>query len=127
VTLLKRNLIFGLSALILTLLNPGAGSAKGGPITLDEPYSPEHVTSLPLEIRQIIVNECKEPRATREFFNYTDGTSEIVLHYEHLLCGISNVFCTAKVCLHQVYGRSAQGKYELIRSFYAAQPEAEQY
>jgi hypothetical protein len=125
--LLKKNLIFGFSALILTLLNPRTGSTKGGPITLDEPYSPEHITSLPLEIRQIIVNECKEPRATREFVNYREDTSEIVLHYEHLLCGISNVFCTPTVCLHQVYGRSAQGKYTLIRSFYAAQPEADDY
>jgi hypothetical protein len=123
--LLKKILIFGLPALVLTLLNPSTGSSKGGPITLEEPYSPEHITSLPLEIRQIIVNECKEPRATREFFSYRDGTSEIVLHYEHLLCGISNVFCTPKVCLHQVYGRSAQGKYTLVQSFYAAQPETE--
>ncbi len=125
--MLKRNSIFGVAALILTLLHPSAGSTKGGRATLEELYNPEHITLLPPEISQAVVNKCKEPRATHEFFNYRDGTSVIVLHYEHLLCGLSHVYCTPSACLHQVYGRSAQGKYRLIGSFYVAQPEVEQF
>src|ERR1700759_4907701 len=66
--LLKKNSIFGVSALILSVLHSSTGSTKGGRSTPEELYNPEDITSPPLEIRQIVFNEGKEPRATLEFF-----------------------------------------------------------
>ncbi len=123
----KKILMLSVSTLILSLLCPTAGSAKGGTYGVEDRYNPQHITSLPPEVRQIVVSKCKEPRATHEFSSYRDGTAEIVLHYEHLLCELSNVYCTSNACLHEVYRRTLQGRYKLIRSFYVTQPEVEHY
>ncbi len=125
--MIKTILIFSVSILILPLLHPTPGSAKGGTYGVEDRYNPQHITSLPPEIRQIVVSKCKEPLASHEFSSYRDGTAEIVLHYEHLLCGLSNIYCTSNACLHEVYRRTLQGRYKLIRSFYFTQPEVEHY
>jgi len=44
---------------------------------------PEHITLLPPQIRQL---KFKEPQATHELFGCRE---DIVLNYEHLLCGLS--------------------------------------
>ena len=101
--------------------------AKGGPIHSEDRYNPQHIGNLPREIRDAVVSKCREPRALHDFAVYKDGTSQILLHYEHLLCGLSHVYCTAISCLHQVYTRSTSGRYRLLRSFYVAQPEGKRF
>jgi hypothetical protein len=119
----KRNSILACCALVSALLQPTTGSTKGGTFSLEELYNPAHVTELPPEIRQIVVSKCNEPRATHGFFGYRDGTDDIVLNYEHLLCGLSHSYCARSVCLQEVYSRSANGRYRLIRSLYVRQPQ----
>lgn len=99
--------------------------AKGGPMHSEDRYNPQHIDSLPAEIHDAFVGKCHEPRALHDFAVFKDGTSKIILHYEYLLCGQSHSYCTATSCLHQVYMRSANGRYRLLRSFYVAQPEYE--
>ena len=101
--------------------------AKGGPMHLEDRYNPQHIDNLPQEIRDAVVGKCREPRALHDFAVYKDGTSQILLHYEHLLCGLYHIYCTTTLCLHQVYVRSANGRYRLLRSFYVAQPEDERF
>ena len=62
-----------------------------------------------------------------DFVIFKDGTSQIILHYEHPLCGLSHSYCKATSCLHQVYVRSVDRRYRLVRSFYVAQPEGERF
>jgi hypothetical protein len=123
----KKISTFSISTLVLLLLQPTATLAKGGSSRSEDRYNPQHITSLPPEVRQIVVSKCKEPRALHEFSNYRDGTTEIVLHYEHLICGLSNIYCSRNACLHEFYRRSAQGRYRLVRSFYVVQPDVENY
>ena len=101
--------------------------AKGGTINSQDGYNPQHIDNLPPEIHDVVVGKCHEPRALHEFAVFRNGTSQIVLHYEYLLCGLSHVYCTTTSCLHQIYVRSAKGRYKLIQSFFVAQPEAEHF
>jgi hypothetical protein len=123
----KTRSAFAVSVLVLLMLQVTGARAKGGTFRFEHRHNPEHITSLPPEVRQIVVSKCSEPRASHDFSNYRDGTAEIDLRYEHLLCGLSHLHCTSNGCLHQVYGRSGQGTYRLIRSFYVGQPEVAHY
>jgi hypothetical protein len=123
----KQNSIVVCLTLLLTLLQPTKGSAKGGTFSLEQLYNPEHIAWLPLEIRRVVASKCPEPRATHEFSNYSGGTREIVLHYEHLLCGLSQIHCVHNACLHEIYSRSPNGRYRLRRSFYTTQPEEKRH
>lgn len=121
----------GLTAVIVTALSitpvQSDGLAKGGTFRFGEGYRPDHIESLPPEIREGLMSRCLEPRALHDFFRYRNGTEQIVLHYEHLLCGLSHPYCQGASCLHEVYGRSAKGQYKLLRSLYVPQPEGEHF
>jgi len=105
------------------LLQPSVGLTKGGTFSLGQSHKADHLTSLPPEIRQAVISRCKVPHATNEFAGYRNGVAEIVLHYEHPLCGLAHAYCARSVCLEEVYGRSTSGRYRLIRSSHVVQPE----
>ena len=98
-------------------------NAKGGNPQASQPtqdgYNPEHITSLPPEIRGFLHASCSEPRALHNFAKYGDGLRTITLHFEHFLCGTSHVRCSASGCLHEVFTLTGSGRYQLTHRYYA--------
>lgn len=111
----------------IALLVPIAALARGGTYRSEDRYDPQHISALPPDVRQAVVDKCPEPRALHDFSRYRDGTTQIVLHYEHLLCGTSTSYCTASTCLHQVYGATGNGHFRLMRSFYVTRPDPDHF
>jgi hypothetical protein len=96
--------------------------AKGGNYQTDPPYNPQHITSLPPEIRASVYASCNEPRALHTFAEYRDNLRIVTLHFERLLCGISEFRCSAAGCLHEVFTLTRNGRYQLARRYYAKEP-----
>jgi hypothetical protein len=92
--------------------------AKGGNYQRDEPYNPEHISSLPPEIRASLHASCSEPRALHTFAEYRDNLRIVTLHFERFLCGTSEVRCPASGCLHEVFTLARDGRYRLTRRYY---------
>jgi hypothetical protein len=97
-------------------------NAKGGNPQAYQPnqdgFNPEHINSLPPEIRSSAYAKCVEPRALHSFAKYGDGVRTVTLHFEHLRCGASQVRCSASGCLHEVFTLTPSGRYKLIRRYY---------
>jgi len=53
----------------------GEAKAKGGSYQMDEVYNPQHISSLPPEIRASVYAVCNEPRALHTFAEYRDIVS----------------------------------------------------
>ena len=105
-------------ALIILLLTCSQSSAKEGNYHTEDPYNPQHVDSLPSEIRNSILYRCTEPKALHPFASYFDNSKRIVLHFEHFVCDGDGTYCAPSGCLHQVW-TSIDGHYRLVRSYYA--------
>jgi len=103
-------------ALIASLLT-GSQSAATNYRTEDR-YNPQHIDSLPPEIRSSIVRRCNTPKALHPFASYFDNSKRIVLHFEYFVCDGDGTYCTNSGCLHQVW-LSAGGHFRLVRSYYA--------
>jgi hypothetical protein len=84
----------------------------------EDRYNPQHIESLPLEIRNAIYRRCSRPRALHTFASYSENLRRILLHFEHFYCDERDTFCNAAGCLHQVYVYQAN-RYRLLRSYYA--------
>jgi hypothetical protein len=110
-------LLVGLCALAPVLLTCSQSSARGTYHTEDR-YNPQHIESLPPDIRNSILRRCSTPKALHPFASYFDNFKRIVLHFEHFLCDGDRTYCTASGCLHQVWV-STDGHYRLVRSYYA--------
>ena len=107
-----------LCALISLLLTTIQLSAKGGNYHTEDLYNPQHIESLPPEIRNSILHRCGTPKALHPFARYFDNSKRIVLHFEDFICDGDGTYCTASGCLHQVWV-STGGRYRLVRSYYA--------
>jgi hypothetical protein len=105
----------GYMAVLLTCTQP---SAKGGGMLSEYPYNPQHIDSLPTEMRNAIYQTCKTARALHTFASYSENLQRIVLHFEHFYCDERNTFCNPSGCLHQVWV-SRGNRYRLVRSYYA--------
>jgi hypothetical protein len=108
----------------------GCGEVRAGQIQAVEPLmtrrrraNPQHIDSLPAEIRSAIApyaRVCGGPLAAEHSFvrYFQSGTAKLIgLHFEHLRCSNRAAVCTAAGCLHQVY-ISTGGRYRLLRSSY---------
>lgn len=105
-------------ALIVMLLASTQLSAKGGSYHTEDRYNPQHIDSLPADIRNSIFHRCSDPKALHPFARYFDNPKRIVLHFEHFTCDGNGTYCTPSGCLHQVWV-SVGGHYRLLRSYYA--------
>jgi hypothetical protein len=106
-----------LCAFIFPSLMSNPASAKGTGMSEDR-YNPQHIDSLPPEIRTAIYHKCSTPRALHPFAVYSKNLQRIVLHFEHFYCDERDTFCNSSGCLHQVYV-SKGNRYRLLRSYYA--------
>ena len=110
-----------LSAFMVMLLACGQLSARGGANfgRTEDRYNPQHISSLPPEVRSFIVRRCSEPKALHSFAQYFDNLKGVVLHFEYFLCDGDSTYCTVSSrCLHQVWV-SVRGHFRLVRRFYA--------
>ena len=107
-----------LCALLALLTMCDLASAKGGVMHAEDRYNPQHIDSLPPEIRRAILEKCPAPKALHDFAHYAENPRRIVLHFEYLLCDGEHTFCGRAGCLHEVYD-FAKGRYRLVRSYYA--------
>lgn len=101
----------------------GAANAKGGSPVKDEVYNPQHIASLPPEIRAYVYARCAEPRALHTFTEYRGNLQVITLHFERFLCGTSEIRCSASGCLHEEFTLTRGGRYKLTRRYFAKQPD----
>ena len=104
--------------LFAVLLTCSELSAKGGGYKMEDRYNPQHIDSLPPEIRSSILRRCNEPNALHTFSSCSDGSNRIELHFEHFVCDGDGTYCGPAGCLHQVWVL-ARGHYHLTRSYYA--------
>jgi hypothetical protein len=105
-------------ALTALLLTYNEASAKGGNVGSEAPYNPQHIQSLPPNIRNHVMGMCRTPRALHTFPSYDENLQRVVLHFEHFYCEDGRSFCGPFGCLHQVYVFT-RGHYKLLRSYYA--------
>jgi hypothetical protein len=83
------------------LLACGQLSARGDYRSEDR-YNPQHISSLPPEIRNTVLHKCSTPKALHTVAIYFDNLKGVVLHFEHFLCDGDDPYCTVSGCLHQV-------------------------
>jgi len=107
-----------LSAFMAMLLACGQLSAKGGNYHTEDRYNPQHISSLPPEVRNFVLRRCSAPKALHSFAIYFDNLKGVVLHFEHFVCDGDDTYCNASGCLHQVWV-AVRGHYRLFRSYYA--------
>jgi hypothetical protein len=88
--MLMRALILGMSLLLTSVL---PASPKGGGSGKDDPWNPEHIGSLPPEIRQYIAGMCKGPAsAQHDFATYSPAEKRWRINIEYLRCeGLTEV------------------------------------
>jgi hypothetical protein len=112
-----------LGCILVTICCIAAVHAKGGNPQANQPtqdgYNPQHITSLPPEIRHSLYASCSEPRALHNFAEYGHGLRTITLHFEHFLCGASEFRCPASGCLHEVFTLTGSGRYRLMRRYHS--------
>ena len=107
-----------LCTLVAILLTCEQASAKGGSFHTEDRYNPQHIDSLPPEVRGSILRRCNTPKALHPFASYFDNSKRIVLHFEYFVCDGDGTYCTNSGCLHQVW-LSAGRHFRLVRSYYA--------
>ena len=107
-----------LCTLLAVLLTCAQLSAKATSVRTEDRYNPQHIDSLPAEIRDSILRRCTMPKALHPFASYSDDLKRIVLHFEHFLCDGDGTYCRPSGCLHQVWV-SMGGHYRLMQTYYA--------
>lgn len=103
--------------ILLALLACPELLAKGSSIHTQDRYNPQHIDSLPPEIRASILHKCSEPKALHPFAEYSRDMKTIELHFEHFACDGDGAYCGPSGCLHQVWSLM-RGHYHLVRSFF---------
>ena len=73
--------------LLLVVCAQSSALARGGGLPHDEPWNPEHIDSLPQEVRNSVLHMCRvRPNAAHYFATYLDCGRVIKLHFEHFDC-----------------------------------------
>ncbi|OAE97504.1 hypothetical protein AYJ54_35320 [Bradyrhizobium centrolobii] len=113
-----RTLNPGIAAALLSLIITSQAFGRGSQVGHDDPWNPEHIDQLPLNVRNAVTHMCGGmPRAAHYFATYLDNSRIIRLHFEHLHCDHGGGFCNSAGCLHQEY-LSTGSQYRLIKSYY---------
>ena len=110
-------------ALLALLVSSTELSARGGNYHTEDRYNPQHISSLPAEIRRSILQRCSDPKALHPFASYSNDMKRIELHFEHFVCDSDGSYCGSSGCLHEVWS-FGRGHYHLSRSYYAPAGDA---
>jgi hypothetical protein len=110
----------GLSAtglLLLAVCGESSALARGG-LPSDEPWNPEHIDSLPPEVRSPVLHMCRvRPNATHYFATYLDNARVIKLHFERFDCEGRQMYSKAGFCLHEEFTLSGT-HYRQTKTYY---------
>ncbi|SDT01208.1 hypothetical protein [Bradyrhizobium canariense] len=105
------------TALVFVVVLLGAPGSNAQVMLHDPPWNPEHIDSLPPEIRKAVLGMCPTTPAAGHYFA-TYRHDRVTLHFEHFHCGEApNTYCRGGLCLHQVYVSNG-GHYRLLGSSY---------
>jgi hypothetical protein len=98
--------------LIFGSFAPDDALGKGSNYHTEDRYNPQHMSSLPPDIRNSILHRCNEPKALHPFASYSADSKRIVLHFEHFICDGTvpivapqgacirfGLWCAATICL----------------------------
>jgi hypothetical protein len=90
-----------LLAVSLLLCSEPAALSKGSAVNHDAPWNSEHVSNLPIEIRQYIAGICKgPPSAMHDFATYSPHEHRWRINLEYLRCnGLSGEYRQNTQCL----------------------------
>lgn len=88
--MLMRAFILGVSLLVASAV---PADSRGSSPSRDDPWNPEHIGSLPPEIRQYIAGMCKGPAsAQHDFATYSPAEKRWRINIEYLRCeGLTEV------------------------------------
>ena len=111
----------GLSAtglLLLVVCAQSSALSRGGGSPNDAPFNPEHIDSLPPEVRNHVLHMCGvRPNDAHYFATYLDHARVIKLHFEHLDCEGRQMYRKAGFCLHEEFTLSGT-HYRQTRNYY---------
>src|SRR3974390_1353418 len=89
-----------LLAISLLLCSERAALSKGSAVNHDEPWNSEHVSHLPIEIRQYIAGICKgPPSAMHDFATYSPQEHRWRINLEYLRCNGLGEYRRGNQCL----------------------------
>jgi hypothetical protein len=77
-------------ALIVLLSTCDQSSAKGGSYHMEDRYNPQHIESLPSEVRNSILHGCAEPKALHPFASYFDKSKLLRTSWRLSISGIEH-------------------------------------
>ena len=90
-------LLLGLALALCGQLPAAARSAGAGH---DDPWNPEHINVLPIEVRQYVAKICKDaPRAQHDFATYLPTEKRWRINLEYLHCEGLGTFRHGNDCL----------------------------
>ena len=106
-------------AICLLFCSELPAAAKSGGAGKDDPWNPDHINSLPAEIRQYIAAICKgPPRAQHDFATYSPHEKRWRINLEYLRCDGLGEYRRGNLCLDVDF--VAVGlRYRLVRKQYA--------
>ena len=97
----------------------GTATALGSSSSHDDPWNPDHVDRLPVDVRNAVLRICGgQGRAAHYFATYLNHARTVRLHYENLRCNGEQSFRRGDSCLHEEF--VALGThYRLAKHYYA--------
>ena len=89
-----------LLALCLLLCSELPAVSKGSAVNRDDPWNPQHIDDLPIEVRQYIVGVCHGPAsAQHDFATYSPYEKRWRINLEYLRCNGLGEFRRGSQCL----------------------------
>jgi hypothetical protein len=89
-----------LLALCLLLCSELPAVSKGSAVNRDDPWNPEHIDNLPIEVRQYIVGICHGPAsAQHDFATYSPQEKRWRINLEYLRCNGLGEYRRGNQCL----------------------------
>ena len=121
---MKRRLLIGIAIAAITILSIVQQSFGRGGSASENPWSTEHIGSLPSEIRGDLRKweiTCGDKSTAGHYFAIhieVNGTRFIALHFEGYRCPRSGALCRRGECLHEIYA-TTHSRFHRVLSFYA--------
>ena len=121
---MKRRLLIGITIAAFAMFSIVQQSFGRGSLASENPWSSEHIASLPSEIRSDLRKReiaCGETATAGHYFAVhleVNGTRFIALHFEGYRCPGSGALCRRGECLHEVYA-TTHSRFHRVLSLYA--------
>ena len=121
---MKRRLLIGITIAAFAMFSIVQQSFGRGSFASENPWSSEHIGSLPSEIRSDLRKwevACGETSTASHYFAVhleVNGTRFIALHFEGYRCPGSDALCRRGECLHEIYA-TTHSRFHRVLSVYA--------